>query len=461
MKGLKILPAGTLSCATTPLHGIKGLGWQRGQVLEGIVLNEIAVGNYLVMVEGKEIVVRSPYKLFQGQKIVMEVEGHDGNQYLVRLLQAATKNEELTYLAARMGLEDTPQMKNLLAGFMAKQLPLHQELLQRAVLMLQSIGGSSPEEVELILQALKSYRQAVPAAVLEALHSFVAGEQETLRGIESKLLPFTRQLAAVLSDVPGQQQKISELQQLLKEMQTLMILRPSEGTARLLPQLQSLLKAQLPAAGRPEGQPGSEGFRGGDKAGSEPELQGRARAFSSLLQGFGRLLQELQQLLETAGPQGQRLISGGDILLNQLAGHQLFQSLEQGEWLFFNLPFIESEDSGAWGQLLIKKDSGGSNIINPRSFTMTLLLNTVNLGQLLLEIKVRGQVVQASGKAQEERVAEILKQAWPQLQQAFTRLGYQLQQCRWQVGKVGKLQPVAAEHYQIGTVQRSHLDSLV
>jgi hypothetical protein len=464
VKGSKVNPRGAITCTTMPLSGNKDPGWQIGQVLEGRVHTRLAGGSYLIMVNGRDVVACSPYYWLRGQRVVMEVHGREGSQYLVRLLQTADNNESFTCLAARMGLEDTPLTRALLSGFMVEQLPLQPELVQRAALMLESMGNGSLEGVAVVLQALKSELLAAPPAVLEALRFFVVGEQETPGGNESRLLTFTRQLAALLAVLsPEQQQKAREILQLLVEMQASMVLKPAEGAGKVLKQLQNLLATQLPVAGQQEGMAAPKGITGemaGDLAGAGREQQNKPPAFSNLLLGFSHLLQELRQVLVAAGPEGQRLITGGEILESQMAGHQLFQSLEQQEWLYFNLPFINSEQKGTWGYLRIKKDNSSTKVINPQNFSMTLMLNTVNLGQLLLEIKVCDRVVQASGRVGETRVADLLRQAWPGLQQAFAGLGYQLQQCRWRVGNVSKLQPVTIEHY--GTaVQHSHLDSLV
>lgn len=461
-----ITPGGMITCTTGPLTGSKDLGWRTGQVLRGMVTGNVAAGTYLITVNGRDVVARSPYALFKDQTIVMEVRGRDGDQYLVRLLHSLEDSEGIKGLLTQLGLKDTPLMRALITGFLAKQLPLKQELLQRAVLMLEIMEGNSLEEVEIVLQVLNMDRPPAPR-VLEALQAFIVGEKETLKGNESKLLPFIRRLADLLEYLTAsQRQNASLLYRQLTEMIASMVLRPEEGTERVLAQLQSLLRAQLPVSGRKEGTVGHDRLINGIKGDLGEvglEQQNKVQAFSGLLERFSRLLREFREGVQEAGsmPEGQRIVREGEILERQMAGHQLFQSLKQEDCLYFNLPFINNGETETWGQLRIMKDTGSQKIINPQRFSMTILLNTENLGPLLMQIKVCNKEVQASGKVREERVARLLKMAWPGLQEAFAAMGYHLQQCRWQVGTFAdKLQPVITGPSGEG-LQLRYLDRLV
>lgn len=196
-------------------------------------------------------------------------------------------------------------------------------------------------------------------------------------------------------------------------------------------------------SGEPPGRPEDGQNPGTAVAGKEvtPEVQGkRLRAFSDLLETFSRLIQEVREAMKEAGhlPKGQPIVREGSMIESQMAGHQIFQSLEseshQQDYLYFNLPFIKNGETETWGQLRIMKDAGGKKTIDPRRFSSAILLHTVNLGPLLLEIKVWNKDVTANGKVTEDWVAQMLKKAWPKLQEAFEAMGYRLQQCQWKVG---------------------------
>jgi len=179
----------------------------------------------------------------------------------------------------------------------------------------------------------------------------------------------------------------------------------------------------------------------------EPEM--KARAFSDTLQNFSRLMVEVKKALKEVydfSAEDHPLIQEGEKLEKQIAGHQIFQSLERQNnrqnYLYFNLPFIQNVESQTWGQLRIYKEGGKEKVIDLKHLSLALFLNTENLGPLLLELKVREKDIMVNGKITEEWAAQMLKKAWPGLQKGFGALGYNLHPCLWQVGKFsGGLEP--------------------
>lgn len=164
------------------------------------------------------------------------------------------------------------------------------------------------------------------------------------------------------------------------------------------------------------------------------------RDTDNILQIFSKLIDDLKEALKTAGEATpvKSLVQEGIALERQMVGHQVFQTLNkvegQPECLYFNLPFIKQEEKQTWGQIKIIKDNTQSKNIDPKHLSMALLLNTLSLGPLLLELKVRNKEIITAGKVTEEWVANLLKEAWPKLQESFGKMGYQLSRCDWRIG---------------------------
>ncbi|SHK54683.1 hypothetical protein SAMN02745123_02260 [Desulforamulus aeronauticus DSM 10349] len=171
-----------------------------------------------------------------------------------------------------------------------------------------------------------------------------------------------------------------------------------------------------------------------------PDSKFNHRDAATLLQIFSKLIENIKQAAKETGEsvQVKNLVQEGTALEKQLVGQQVFQTLNRTEGqqniLYFNLPFIKQEDSQTWGQLKIIKDNTQRQDIDPKHLSMALLLNTLSMGPLLLELKVRNKEIMAGGKVTEEWVANSLRTAWPKLQEAFVKMGYQLHTCAWQVG---------------------------
>ncbi len=171
-----------------------------------------------------------------------------------------------------------------------------------------------------------------------------------------------------------------------------------------------------------------------------PDSKFNHRDAATLLQIFSKLIENIKQAAKETGEsvQVKNLVQEGTALEKQLVGQQVFQTLNKTEGqqnvLYFNLPFIKQEDGQTWGQLKIIKDNSQRQDIDPKHLSMALLLNTLSMGPLLLELKVRNKEIIAGGKVTEEWVANSLRTAWPKLQDSFVKMGYQLHTCAWQVG---------------------------
>lgn len=508
---------------------VKDPGWQPGQFLQGTVLSQVSGDIFIVNLDGKDVLVQSPYLLVKDQAVAVEVQDRIDGRYIVRLLYSGTPGEDdvINSLTRQLGLEDTPLNRALIRGFLAQELPLRPELLNQAAQMLQMLGGNSPENIDTVLLLLKWGVPPKPR-VLEVMQAFITGFKEAERGSESQLAGLMRQLAGMWEELPaeGQSQGAGNLPPgrpesfpslpvskegtalfgQVKDMLQAIVVKPEDGAEKVAGQLRSLLSVQLPGSVQKGGEEASpaggavppaiqEGpapgtvtiplkgdripgavsgmpaaLSGSDDAadglgdarksaestnrlndGQSPDtavsgrenaagVQGkRLRAFGELLGKYGSLLREVREAAKEAGslPRGQSFVQEGAVIERQMAGHQIFQSLEreshQENYLFFNLPFIQNGETETWGQLRIIKDPGGKKAIDPKHFSTSILLHTENLGTLLVELKVRNKYVAADGKVTEDWVARMLKKAWPDLQGSFEAMGYHLQPCGWKV----------------------------
>lgn len=534
----------------------RDLGWQKGDVYQGTVMGRLSNNTYAVRVEGRDIIVQSPYALPVGGKVAMEVQGRQEGQYLVKLMTSHGPGQEelLKNLLDQLCIKDTPLNRNLIQGFLKQELPLRPELLQLAERLVQRLGGNNPENIEKALLGLKMGILPEPR-VLDAVHSFLSGMKDSKQGGEvQQLALFMHKLTGFLGDETGAPQPPSSgmlsgdrsqenspvvlsksgnnlFLQLQEALQNL-TLDPQKGVLKVAEQLRALINAQLPQGGagsavppsaagpeeppqesvlpqvkvvaaqvsqKGEGEsfaatpllrPGAEAQKPLENRGTaegglplgkiresalkstpgeapapihktpeqnsensaapanskEVELQGQVkpREFGRLLQVFGRLLQEVREAVKEAGSpvQGQRLLQEGTVIERQMAGQQIFQALNKvddpQDYLYFNLPFARDGEGETWGQLKIIKEGGKKKAIDPAHFSLALMLNTVGLGPLLLELKVRDKEVMAGGKVTEDRVAGLLKDSWPKLQDAFDEMGYHLHPCFWKVGSLGE-----------------------
>lgn len=67
---------------------------------------------------------------------------------------------------------------------------------------------------------------------------------------------------------------------------------------------------------------------------------------------------------------------------------------------------------------------------------MSILVNTENLGSVLLDISVWQREVRVRGRVEKEWVGRLINESWPALQGAFASLGYHLHGYKWQLGIV-------------------------
>lgn len=455
VKQMEILPQGLpLETKNVYLNLVSGanaeeLGWQKGEVHQGTVMGNLADNNYLVLVDNKEIIVQSPFILPGGSNVAMEVQGQQDGQYLVKLFHNSTPTQEdpVNGLLNKLLIKDTPLNRNLVQGFIEQGIPLKPELLQVAERLVQRLGGDSPENIN---KALLSLKLGVPLepVLVDDVYSFLTGTGDFNQSNEGQLISFMNKLVQLTdpgSENMGQslilsregQQSVLQLSDQLKNM----MINPEQGTLKVTEQLKELIKSQLP-------QLMSESSATTPKDTLPAPAVTQGKELGGIFKEFSQLLQKVEEAVVEAGSpdQGQRLLQQGAAIERQIAGQQIFQALDkkddQQNYLYFNLPFIQNGPSSSWGRLRVGKEGRSKQSINPNHFSMSLFLNTVGLGPILLNIKVRNKEVTAGGKVSAERVAGLFRDAWPKLQEAFKEMGYNLHHCLWRVGPVTEnLQP--------------------
>ncbi|MBC7326230.1 MAG: hypothetical protein H5T99_13115 [Moorella sp. (in: Bacteria)] len=302
--------------------------------------------------------------------------------------------------------------------------------------MLHILGGHTREDMAIVMAALKRGLPPSPD-VLHSLQAFIAGAQGGGQHGILRLPGFIPFLAGLLAEQGGKEVRASHLYRQVLINLAALLLKPEEGAAKVMEQLRSLLAAQFPGGG--------EKGRGDAGQNYLPENTGsttsRASGFNNLLAGFKLLLQEARESAggsgrAAAGSSDQAILGEGEEIARQIAGQHLWQlPPKEGEgpdYLYFLLPLRQDGAVTEWGQLVIKKDSKGRGLIDPRDFSMTILLRTENLGPLLLDIKVWQKEIRVQGQVQEEWVGRLISKSWPALQDAFAGLGYHLHSYQWQ-----------------------------
>lgn len=403
----------------------RGPAWEVGQVLQGKVLGRQGTGAFILEVEGRETLASSSFVLSPGEVVRLQVRERQGSRYMVRLLSRGglTRGDVQGEILKRLGLKDTPVHRSLVQKFITSRFPLRQELLEQAKQALVLLGREDEEGMEVVLQALKL---GVSPRVddLASLQEFMLGEKDPEQGGITRLARFLSLLDGLIGSLNGKRGEEARL--LYQELKTLvasLILRPEAGGVKLAEQLRNLLSSQLPA-----------------RDGIAP--------FGSL--SLNRLIEKLEGLLQAikdGNPEtgreaeaGGQLLETGKELARQLSGQKFFQlggrESEPRSYLYFTLPVVKNNEVTTWGQLVIKKEGRGNSPVDRRSFKLSILLNTGNLGSVLLEISTWQREVRVQGKVEKDWVGRLIHESWPALQGAFARLGYRLLGFEWQQGIV-------------------------
>lgn len=319
----------------------RDLGWEPGQVLRGKVLAQVADNTYIVNLDGKDVIVNSPYALVKNQVVAMEVQGQRDGQYMVKLLQSGAVGEDVAIkgIIEQLGMEDTGINQALIKGFLAQELPLQPKLLQQAVRMLQILGRNSPENIETVLQALKWGIPPKPR-VLEVMQAFMTGLRETERGSESQVARLVQQLSEVLEGTPegselrGEKSVISvppesasslplskegtALYRQVKDRLQGMILKPEEGKEKVIQQLRNLLTMQIPRPGQQGGEARAEIIVEGITGGFKEIIPDQGKTMFSAVDGaFRKLVQENTTAPGTATRMAADLEGFTEIALNK------------------------------------------------------------------------------------------------------------------------------------------------
>ena len=402
--------------------------------------------------------------------------------------QATLPQAGLTGVTGQQDIKDTTLNQALVQGFISRGIPVKAELIQIAGQMVPMLGVDTAQNVETVLTALQSVLlpEAENGNILLPLQkdfSFASPDGT------QKLAGFMHKLSAALNSSPdtdpaqnpGDLLKIKlspEGKQFMARLQELMQTATRTGNALSpdIPENNVLLEAlrqvsvalgskstvtdmqkeiYTPGSNTVQAEDASARIFSTDKQGNvnntaqtatiKEQLTGlampRGRTFSELLENFSQLLQEVRKAVQEAGnpPQARQLLQEGTMIERQMAGQQIFQSFireyNQQNYLYFNIPFIQNGDKETWGQLRIIREGDRSKAVDPENFGVALLLNTDNIGTVLVELKVRGKNVTASGKVTEGWIADLLTTAWPQLQESLDAQGYQMQQCNFKVGQ--------------------------
>ncbi|KYH32980.1 hypothetical protein [Neomoorella mulderi] len=401
----------------------RGLAWEVGQVLQGRVIGQRGTGYFILELEGREILARTPFFLSPGDLVSLQVQERQGSLYMVKLLSRAglTTNDIPGEILARLGLKDTPLHRSLVQKFINHRLPLQQELLGQVKQALALLGSEDEEGIEVVLQALKL--GVLPRTdALKLLQEFMLGEKDPGQAGMTRLARFIPLLADLIDGLAGERGKEARL--LYQEFRTLvasLVLKPEEGEVKVAEQLRNLLSSQLPA-----------------RDGVAPF---KPLPSNGLIEKLDYLLQAIRDGTRQTGQDASgKLLETGKMIVRQLAGQLIFQwcgrDNELQSYLYFTLPLLKNNEVTNWGQLVIKKERRGNIPIDRQNFNISILVNTENLGCLLLEISIWQREVRVQGRVEKEWVGRLINESWPALQGAFARMGYHLHGYKWQPGIV-------------------------
>jgi len=117
-----------------------------GSVISFTVLEKLSEGVWIVDIRGKKIKVQSSISLIVGKKLEAKVLMKDGKLFL-RILDSRTPVESAIQ---KFSLPRNDISKMIIEGFIRQGLPLKEEMLRKAVLLLQDIRPPDQQSARLI-----------------------------------------------------------------------------------------------------------------------------------------------------------------------------------------------------------------------------------------------------------------------------------------------------------------------
>ncbi|RYD05774.1 hypothetical protein N752_07730 [Desulforamulus aquiferis] len=426
----------------------QGVNWQKGEIRQGFVRSNVSGNEYLIQLGNRDITVRCNEALPTEGRILLELQGVQDGKFVVKLVEPikpdqVSQEQLLTRIINQLQIKDTPLSRSLIQGFINQEIPLKAETLELAERLVQRLGGDTPENIGKTLLAIKMGIPQEPP-IIDMVYSFLKNTNNLKHGNDPQLFMFMNRLMAILGQEPiGEQIKapdaVQELRGVVLPQEGYDLIRKIQdyfrnisidtpkGVAKVAAQLEVLLNSQLAQ--------NNISLQNNQK---QSRLTFKHRNSVNILELFSKLLENLRESARGASESSpaRQLTQEGTLIERQIAGHQIFQMLnkaEQQDYLYFNLPFIKQDETETWGQLKIIKDNSEQKTIDLNHFSMSLMLNTLSFGPVLLELKVRNKDIMAGGKVTKEWVSDLFKASWTKLQKTFEKMGYNLHLCSWKV----------------------------
>ena len=147
-----------------------------------------------------------------------------------------------------------------------------------------------------------------------------------------------------------------------------------------------------------------------------------------------RLRSQLRSLLSSGNSPGKHLatlkelVRGLDRLLDKIEGYQILNlhSSDPQEKIFLLLP-LWFQNHLQFVEMNLSQQASGRDLSESEEISILFLLHLPEWGEVSIEVKVRGTGLYCLFKVTDPEVSTFLNQAFPDLERALNRIGFQVQ----------------------------------
>jgi hypothetical protein len=185
----------------------RGLVFNQGDILRGLVQDTNTAGTARVLIQGQLIEATAEAQVRPGQNLHLLVEEVQAGRIILKILTPEALNLlEMSNLASQLreiGITPNENNLQLARSLLDHQLPINRATLGQAAQIVQHLGDNTPQNIATAALVMK-YQMPVNSALLERLVSFFESNPD-FTGAYQQLNRLVEQLSQVMGSVarPG------------------------------------------------------------------------------------------------------------------------------------------------------------------------------------------------------------------------------------------------------------------
>jgi hypothetical protein len=185
----------------------RGLVFNQGDILRGLVQDTNTAGTARVLIQGQLIEATAEAQVRPGQNLHLLVEEVQAGRIILKILTPEALNRlEMSNLASQLreiGITSNENNLQLARSLLDHQLPINRATLGQAAQIVQHLGDNTPQNIATAALVMK-YQLPVNSALLERLVSFFESNPDFTRAYQ-QLNRLVEQLSQVMGSVarPG------------------------------------------------------------------------------------------------------------------------------------------------------------------------------------------------------------------------------------------------------------------